>query len=122
LDGQSFYGMAASPPLLHWSAANNSVTRIQEEQFPLGLLPVSAFPACQLVMGMNDVVLIATDGIYEVSLKDDTEFGIDALERLLMDHAEMSLPELASLILRTVRDYGKQADDQTLLLVRRNAQ
>src|ERR1700722_18352957 len=59
LDGQSFYGMAACPPLLHWSAANNSVTRIQEEQFPLGLLPVSAFPACQLVMGMNDVVLIA---------------------------------------------------------------
>jgi hypothetical protein len=119
LDGELFYGMAASPPLLHWNAETKTVARIQEEQFPLGLLAVSGFPACQLAMSMNDIVLVATDGIYEVSSEGGAEFGIDALERLLMNHAEMPLPDLASLILQTVRSYGKQADDQTLLLVRK---
>jgi Stage II sporulation protein E (SpoIIE) len=118
-DGQAFYGMAGSPPLLHWKAASGKVIRVQEEQFPLGLLAVSNFPARQIDVEPGDVILIATDGIYEVAAPDGVEFGINALENLLTTHAHAPLHELASVILKTVRVYGKQADDQTLLLVRR---
>jgi serine phosphatase RsbU (regulator of sigma subunit) len=123
LDGLSFYGMAANPPLLHWIAAKRCITRIEEQQFPLGLLPVSEFPARSLSMETGDVMVIATDGILEVSSdkksENGAEFGVEALERLVNKHAELPLPELAASILRTVRSYGKQLDDQTLLLVRR---
>jgi serine phosphatase RsbU (regulator of sigma subunit) len=123
LNGLSFYGMAASTPLLHWSASRRSVLRIEERQFPLGLLPVSEFPSSELAMEPGDVVLIATDGILEVTSEAkserDVEFGIEALEKLLTRQAELSLPELAASILSEVRRYGKQLDDQTLLLVRR---
>jgi len=122
-DGTAYYGMAASTPLLHWSAASAKVNRIEEEQFPLGLLPVSEFASSPLTMAPGDVVLIATDGILEVTGEAKSlrgvEFGVEALERLLVRQIEDPLPVLAAAILAGVRSYGTQVDDQTLLLVRR---
>jgi serine phosphatase RsbU (regulator of sigma subunit) len=63
--------------------------------------------------------MVATDGIFEVCNRREQEFGIEALEALVSEHAAKPLPELAQVILNTVRGYGRQADDQTLLLVRR---
>ena len=125
-DGEAFYGMAASTPLLHWDAAERRANRIEEEQFPLGLLPVSQYPFSPLAMGPGDVVLIATDGILEVTGEakalHGVEFGIEALERLLVRQIADPLPVLAAAILAGVRSYGRQLDDQTLLLVRRRAE
>jgi serine phosphatase RsbU (regulator of sigma subunit) len=124
-DGQSFYGMAASPPLLHWNASRRGIHRIEEEQFPLGLLTVPEFPSHRLAMEAGDVILIATDGILEVASSQratlGAEFGVEALEILLENHRELPLSSLAASILEAVRSYGKQLDDQTLLLVRRRA-
>jgi serine phosphatase RsbU (regulator of sigma subunit) len=82
---------------------------------------VKDFSARQLLAGSGDIMLVATDGIYEVCSGRDVEFGMDALEGLLMGHATEPLRELASRILQAVRLYGKQDDDQTLLLVRKMA-
>ena len=124
-DGQVFYGMAASPPLLHWDADAKKMLRVEEEQFPLGLLPVAHFPAGSLTMASGDILVIATDGILEVTSdlksRKDVEYGAAALELLIAQHAHCPLPELAGTILDTVKKYGKQVDDQTLLLVRRCA-
>jgi serine phosphatase RsbU (regulator of sigma subunit) len=123
-DGQVYYGMAASTPLLHWTAADRCMERIEREQFPLGLLPVPEFPANGLTMGVGDLLLIATDGILEVTselrAERGVEFGVEKLEKLVTAHAELPLAELAAKILQAVRSYGKQLDDQTLLLVRRH--
>jgi serine phosphatase RsbU (regulator of sigma subunit) len=119
-DGETFYGMAASPPLLHWGAADHSMTHVEEEQFPLGLLPVAEFGARAFSMKAGDLVLVATDGILEVSSVHGVEFGAETLEAVVAANASLPLPELAAAILRAVRAYGKQFDDQTLLLVRRN--
>ncbi len=119
-DGLSYYGMAASPPLLHWVAADKTIARVEEQQFPLGLLPVAEFGASAFTMAADDVVLIATDGILEVTSSRGIEFGAASLEAVVAAHINLSLPEMAEAILKTVRAYGKQLDDQTLLLVRRN--
>ena len=123
-DGRVFYGMAASPPLLHWDGQAKKMVRFEEQQFPLGLLPVSHFPASSLTMAPGDIIVIATDGILEVTsnlkANRDVEYGTDALEALIAQHAHRPLPELAETILDAVKSYGKQVDDQTLLLVRRS--
>ncbi len=118
-DGKVFYGMAASPPLLHWRAAEKTIVAYEHEQFPLGLLPVASFPAYPLFMEMNDVLLIATDGVIEVSSTGGIEFGESALNTLFAAEAHSPLSLLANSILKAVGAYGKQLDDQTLLLVRR---
>jgi len=122
-DGRAYYGMAASPPLLHWKAEEQRMVRSEEQQFPLGLLPVSDFQSHALAMKTGDIVVVATDGILEVNSSQRSghgaEFGVEQLEALVAGHARLPLPDLAALILSTVRDFGRQIDDQTLLLVRR---
>jgi len=127
-DGRAFYGMAASPPLLHWRADAQHMDRIEEQQFPLGLLAVSGFPAYPLAMNPGDIVVVATDGILEVNAPrrptdnrnaETAEFGVEALAGLITLHANRPLPEISVEILTAVRRFGKQFDDQTLLLVRR---
>ena len=125
-DGRAFYGMAASPPLLHWRAGQERMEPIEEQQFPLGLLPISGFAAHPLEMAAGDIAVIATDGILEVNAKPEghsatpgVEFGAEALATLIAANAALPLPDLAARIVAAVRSYGKQFDDQTLLLVRR---
>jgi serine phosphatase RsbU (regulator of sigma subunit) len=124
-DGSVFCGMAASPPVLHFKALTGQVEYIEREQFPLGLLPVTGFPADRLELAQGDLLVIATDGILEVAASarnaHGAEFGAEALSRVVAAHAEAGLPTLAQTILQTVHSFGKQLDDQTLLLVRRAA-
>jgi Stage II sporulation protein E (SpoIIE) len=122
-DGQAFYGLAGSPPLLHWRAAQKCILRIEEQQFPLGLLPVPHFGTSRLEMAAGDIAVVATDGILEVNseakVSRGVEYGVDRLEELISGYADLPLSHLAAFVLQTVRSYGKQLDDQTLLLVRR---
>jgi serine phosphatase RsbU (regulator of sigma subunit) len=121
INGEVFIGMAGSPPVLHWQAALGRIVRIEEEQFPLGLLPVSGFSAHPVEMRGDDLLVVATDGIIEVCSPSGIEFGIGALESLLRSNAEAPLAVLADSIFAAVRAYGNQEDDQTLLLVRRTS-
>lgn len=119
LDGSVFYAMAASPPILHWRANGFPLSKVEEEQFPLGLLPVQEFSGRQLEMARGDLLVVATDGILEICNKREEEFGVERLERVIGAYATGALPELAGKILEAANLFGKQADDQTILLVRR---
>jgi serine phosphatase RsbU (regulator of sigma subunit) len=118
-DGGAWYAMAASPPILHWSPQRRDWQRVEEEQFPLGLLPVSGFTGEAIALGAGDLLVVATDGVLEVCNRAEVEFGIERVEQAIATDAHAALPELAGTILRSARAFGKQVDDQTLLLIRR---
>jgi serine phosphatase RsbU (regulator of sigma subunit) len=117
-DGSVFYALAASPPILHWHANGLALSKVEEEQFPLGLLDVSGFDGQRLHMACGDLLVVATDGILEASDKRGEEFGVERLEQMITAHAVAALPELAARILEAARAFGKQIDDQTILLIR----
>jgi serine phosphatase RsbU (regulator of sigma subunit) len=118
-DGSVFYALAASPPILHWHANGLALSKLEEEQFPLGLLPVPEFGGQSLEMARGDLLAVATDGILETCDKREEEFGVDRVKRTIAAHATGPLPDLAAKILEAANQFGKQADDQTILLVRR---
>jgi serine phosphatase RsbU (regulator of sigma subunit) len=66
----------------------------------------------------GDLLLIATDGILEACNPQDREFGTEGLRGCVEPHPQIPLPQLASNILAAVANWGKQQDDQTLLIVR----
>jgi phosphoserine phosphatase RsbU/P len=117
-DGAVYYALAASPPILHWHANGLAVSKLEEEQFPLGLLPVSGFNGERLRMERGDLLVVATDGILEVCDRRDEEFGVERLEQTIEAHAAAPLPELAGKILEAARAFGRQVDDQTILVIR----
>ncbi len=118
-DGTVFYSLAASPPLVHWHAASRGLSQFEEEQFPLGLLPVSGFSTQALSTAPGDLLVVATDGILEACDKNEEEFGLHRLKDVIERNAEAPLSEIADGILSAARGFGKQADDQTILIVRR---
>lgn len=115
-DGQVFFAMAASTPVLHRHGL--VMSKLEEEQFPLGLLPVPQFDGKRLQMGSGDLLAVATDGILEACDKSGEEFGVERLEQAIAAHAQAPLPEMAGGILQAARTFGKQVDDQTILLIR----
>jgi serine phosphatase RsbU (regulator of sigma subunit) len=117
-DGSVYYALAASPPLLHWHASGSALSHLEEEQFPLGLLPVSGFNGQRLETAPGDLLVVATDGILECCDKKEDEFGIERLKWAIERNTSAPLSEIASRILEAANTFGKQGDDQTILLVR----
>jgi sigma-B regulation protein RsbU (phosphoserine phosphatase) len=91
---------------------------LEEEQFPLGLLPISGFDGQLLKTGPGDLLVVATDGILEVCDKGQEEYGAERLKRVIEKHAQAPLAQLAERILESANGFGRQADDQTILIVR----
>ena len=118
-DGDVFCALAASPPVVHWHAAAQSISQFEEPQFPVGLFPASQFDGFSLETSTGDLLVVATDGILEVADKRGEEFGLERLNEVVTSGALDPLPQLASRILTAARSYGRQLDDQTILLVRR---
>jgi phosphoserine phosphatase RsbU/P len=117
-DGSVFYALAASPPVLHWHAAEERASHIDEPQLPLGLLPVPAFEGATVSVASGDLLVVATDGILEVADKRDEDFGVERLKDVVEANAADALPQLAEKILNAARAFGRQLDDQTILIVR----
>ena len=118
-DGSAWYATAASPPVLHWSPQRQDWRRMEEEQFPLGLLPVEGFTGEAIELKRGDLLVVATDGVLELCNKAGEEFGIERVEEAIAVDARGSLEGLARTILESARGFGKQGDDQTLLVIRR---
>ncbi|HEX3985134.1 MAG TPA: SpoIIE family protein phosphatase [Acidobacteriaceae bacterium] len=118
-DGSAWYAMAASPPVLHWSAQQQDRHLLQENQYPVGLLPVSGFTGEAMELAPGDLVVVATDGVLEVCNRQEEEFGIERVEKGIEAQARAPLTQIADRILRDARAFGPQVDDQTLLVIRR---
>lgn len=118
-DGNVHYALAASPPILHWHASRADLSHLEEEQFPLGLLPVSGFDGRRLETDPGDLLVVATDGILEVSDKNQEEFGTERLKSVIAANTQAPLAQLAERILSASQAFGKQLDDQTIMIVRR---
>jgi hypothetical protein len=117
-DGSAWYATAASPPVLHWNVQGQA-RRVEEQQFPLGLLPVAGFTGEAIELRGGDLLVVATDGVLEVEDRQGGEFGIERVESVIQRDAHGPLEGIAMDILESARAFGKQADDQTLLMIRR---
>ena len=121
-DGRVHYTLAAHPAILHYRAATRSVEHLGCEQLPVGLLPVSDFVSFSMEMQPGDILAITTDGILEACDQQEEEFGSERVAAFLDHEADPTdLEQTSRDIMAAVQSFGKQVDDQTLLLVRRRS-
>src|SRR5580704_6667583 len=112
------YALAGHLPILHYRHGSRDTARLSMEQLPLGLIPGGSYASKRVIYSPRDLFLMVTDGITEVANARDEEFGLTRLQELVTQHATRALPEIWDLIMREVRQYGLQQDDQSLLLLR----
>jgi len=121
-DGRIQYTLAGHPSILYYQASTRTVQTLTFDQFPVGLLPVDAYISHSLQMEQGDLLAIATDGILEVADTQQEEFGSDRIAALLTQMPGQELAGIRDSVVSAAQAFGKQADDQTILLIRRAEQ
>jgi serine phosphatase RsbU (regulator of sigma subunit) len=112
------YAIAGQPPMLLASLATQGITRLSDQQFPLGLLTGPPYQGHTLELRPGDTLLIATDGILEALDRSGSEFGMERLERVFAAGRSEPLLSIAGNIYAELSAAFVQDDDQSLLLVR----
>ena len=89
---------------------------------PAGVVDGIAFPeACVEGIRPGDVIVLATDGVWETADASGAHFGFEGLERVVRANAARSAHELADAVRAAVerhRGTGPQADDVTLVVAK----
>jgi len=89
---------------------------------PLGMFCNTRFPVHRLTLAHGDTLLLYTDGLTEARNRAGTEYGLHRIRALAARHTGIESAGLISECLddlMTFREGLKQADDLTLLAVRR---
>jgi serine phosphatase RsbU (regulator of sigma subunit) len=116
--GSAEYTTAAHVPILHHRQDSHTIERLFIEQFPVGIIPGAEYRAARAACSTEDVFVMLTDGIVEVTNEGDEEFGLERVERLLLENSARPLAEIAERIIGAATSHGRQIDDQTILIAR----
>jgi serine phosphatase RsbU (regulator of sigma subunit) len=103
---------------LHYRQGTHTTERLFLEQFPVGIIPGAEYHVARTECGREDAFVMLTDGIVEVTKAGDEEFGLERVERLLLENAARPLADIAQIIIGATTEHGRQMDDQTILVAR----
>jgi sigma-B regulation protein RsbU (phosphoserine phosphatase) len=106
-----------NPPILVGSCP---ARRLDRGGLPLGLFPDSDFQMGEVVLRLNDLVVLYSDGITEAVNQRGEEFGERRLQKLIEQNSDRPLAQIQDHVLEAVHDWSgdELEDDLTLLLVR----
>jgi serine phosphatase RsbU (regulator of sigma subunit) len=117
--GRAFnLALAGHPPLLHYLHSCGEVREYPALDLPLGVLPEQIFGSKEVFCQTGDILVLLTDGLTEVFARNGKEMGIEPIKDALVRSATKGLPELAASIREAALNFGKQNDDQTMLIIR----
>jgi Stage II sporulation protein E (SpoIIE) len=112
------FAVAGHPSILRIHGGSGDAEYFSDEQLPLGLFPFADYSSHSFCCQPGDMVAVTTDGVLEVEAEDGTQFGPERVEALMRREPRSDLSALALKILNAASAFGKQTDDQTLLLIR----
>jgi len=112
------YSLAGHPAILHYHAATNEISDVSCLNMPLGMFDQQNFDTASVHCAPNDLFLILTDGLLEVTNAKGEEFTLSGIRPVMLAHATDPLSAIFQSIVDAVHRHGHAADDQSMLLVR----
>jgi sigma-B regulation protein RsbU (phosphoserine phosphatase) len=88
----------------------------------LGLFEESAYPTCRCPLSAGDVLVLFTDGVYEMHGPEEEEFGLDRLMAAFRRRSKLPPAQMLDEILEEVQSFSRQKefeDDICLVTVER---
>lgn len=110
--------VAGHPPLLR-VGRGRPVESVATDNVPLGVIPTWTFASTSITMQDDELLVLLTDGLFEVFDRKDRDLGLAAVQDVLMESCSAPLDVVAARVFDRARAFGPQLDDQSLLLVRR---
>jgi hypothetical protein len=102
-----------------YQAQTKTIIEHSDSNLPIGLFKSQNFTVSQLSLQRGDLLAVITDGFTEVFDSKEKEIGMEQFKAMLLLSAERSLPEIYRGLRAETMKFGKQTDDQTMLLIRR---
>jgi len=112
------YTLAGNGPILHYHAHQRSVSQLGMEQFPLGLFANATFVSGIVEVEPGDILALLTDGLPEVEDDNHEQFGLERIGKIIARNPDAPLADLTETLFAAVRQFGRQTDDETLVLVK----
>jgi sigma-B regulation protein RsbU (phosphoserine phosphatase) len=113
------FSLAGHLPILHYRRREGVIEERSISNLPLAAVPNSEFVTANITCEPGDVLAIVTDGLTETSDEAERELGLEPLKTALLESVDVPLDQVTQFLRNASLQYGKQLDDQTVLLVRR---
>jgi len=113
------FALAGHLPILHYRKRPGRVEERSVSNFPLGVVADAEFATASIACEPEDLLAILTDGLTEASDEQEKEIGLVPLKAGLLESAAAPLEQVMDTLRKTSLKWGRQLDDQTVLLVRR---
>jgi serine phosphatase RsbU (regulator of sigma subunit) len=112
------FASAGHPPILHCHKKNSTVSEQGALDPPLGIAEGQKFSEGRIQCEPGDVLLVLTDGLTEVFDARGNEMGPEQVRAAFVENIELPPAELFGKLRAVASRFGRQTDDQTLLLAR----
>jgi hypothetical protein len=117
--GKLKFALAGHLPILHYQAQTKTIVEHSDSNVPIGLFKNQNFEISELSLLPGDLLAVITDGFTEVFDSKEKEIGMEEFKAMLLSRAAKPLPEIYGELRAETMKFGKQTDDQTMLLIRR---
>ncbi len=110
-----------NPPIL--LKQNNKLHLLEEGGIILGMMSDFKYKIGQTHFNDKDILLCYTDGVNEAMNIKEEEFGVNRLQKCLIDNQNLSAHEISDTLIESIHKFAADApqyDDVTLLIVKRN--
>lgn len=117
------YHSGGQGPILHFRAAEGRCDWFKPTNFPVGIMEIdNEQESANLRLEPGDILALISDGVYEYTNLESEEFGEERVAEFILANNHRTMAALTDELMRAVTEFGggaKQADDITLVLVRR---
>jgi hypothetical protein len=112
------YSTAGHLPILKLANDSNNFEELLIKQIPITATKDFNYTTSSTVYDKNDLFILLTDGITETSNKKNEYFGMKKVKQIILNNRNDELSHIYEKINNELVSYGKQKDDQTILLIR----
>src|SRR6266404_8743759 len=113
------FATAGHLPILHFRSATGSVCELSTLNPPIAILKGQKFASSHAEFSSGDIAVLLTDGLTEAASENEEEYGLERVKQQVTKHSEKALKIICEMLLAETRKFGKQMEDQSVLLVRR---
>lgn len=117
------FANAGHGPVLHYRRSADAFEQIDATGFPLGVQEESLFDSADpIALERGDILVLMTDGAWELTNPQGEQFGVERLEQFVRGHRDRPVAELLSVMQQAILEFHPDElppDDVTLLLVKR---
>jgi len=121
--GELIYVNAGHNPPLHYQAATSKLVRLMPTGIPIGVVEDFSYKQERIILEAGDFIFCYTDGITEAINPEQEAFGLERLEKVVMEQREASPEVLTHAVKQAVLGFTQTEilfDDMTSVVVKKS--